>query len=163
MDGDGRRPAACPPPLSHVAPWDAVAAGYAEDTAPLLERYAATALRLADLGVNVLDVACGPGTLALLAARDARRVVAVDVSEAMLRGLARRAAAEDAGSVEAVLADGQALPFEDGTFDGVFSMFGLMSRTRRPGSVRRTACSDRGAGGPPCPRRPLPLGTRAEV
>ena len=127
-----------PSPLSSPDTWDAVARGYTDELVPLFERYAADALRLADLppGAHVLDVACGPGTLALLAAPEAGRVVAVDFSEAMLSELARRSQGQGETAVEAAQADGQALPFADETFDGVFSMFGLMFFPDRAAGLR---------------------------
>ena len=115
-----------PSPLAQPAVWNAIAAGYAEDLIPVFEPYARDALRLADLppDAHVLDVATGPGTLALLAAETAKHVAAVDFAPAMVAALEPRAAA--AGNVTAVLGDGQALPFSDGRFDGAFSMFGLI-------------------------------------
>ena len=70
-------------PLSTPCVWDTVAEGYASDFVPLFSLYAADALALAELPPNahVLDVAAGPGTLALLAARTARHVAAVDFAE----------------------------------------------------------------------------------
>lgn len=115
-------------PLSRPDTWNDVATGYAEELTPLFTRYAEDALRLADLPphARVLDVASGPGTLAFLAARSADQVVAVDFAERMLQELERRAAASGITNIEIVQADGQSLPFEDGSFDGVFSMFGLI-------------------------------------
>ena len=83
------------PPLALPATWDAVAEGYADELMPLFERYAQDALALAVLPAraHVLDVATGPGTLALLAAPVAERVVALDFSEAMIVQLDRRVAA----------------------------------------------------------------------
>lgn len=56
--------------------------------------YAEEALRLVDLDPShrVLDVACGPGTLALLAAKRAAKVDAVDFSPGMIAELEQRAA-----------------------------------------------------------------------
>ena len=53
--------------LSTVTPWDTVAEGYSEITVQLFQEYADEALALANLdaGCNIVDVACGPGTLAL--------------------------------------------------------------------------------------------------
>ena len=117
-----------PSPLSRPDVWNEIAAGYAEDLAPLLSRYAADALRLAGVsaGDRVLDVAAGPGTLSFLAAEQGARVVALDFADAMVAALRRRAEAEGVTTVEAVAGDGQALPFEDGAFDRALSMFGLI-------------------------------------
>ena len=115
-------------PLSRPDVWNAVATGYTADLVPLFAAYARDALRLAALppGARVLDVAAGPGTLALLAAEHASEVVAVDFAAEMIATLRRRVAEEGVGTVTAVEADGQALPFDAGRFDGVFSMFGLI-------------------------------------
>src|SRR5690606_2540723 len=86
------------------------------------------ALRLAALPPNpeVLDVATGPGTLALIAASRGARVSALDFSEAMIANLKRRAQEQGLSDLDIRIGDGQALPFEDNVFDGAFSMFGLM-------------------------------------
>lgn len=115
-----------PSPLAVPGPWDLIVDGYVEINVPLFERYAGDALRLARLqpGERVLDVAAGPGTLSLLAARTAL-VSALDFSPAMVARLHARALAVDA-QVEARVGDGMALPYPDDTFDAAFSMFGLM-------------------------------------
>ncbi|WP_438029245.1 class I SAM-dependent methyltransferase [Sorangium sp. So ce233] len=115
-----------PSPLATPIAWNMVAADYAVDIVPHFEKYAADALRLADVGpgARVLDVAAGPGTLSLLAAREAR-VTAVDFAPAMVERLRERAARAGL-AVDAQVGDGMALPFEDGSFDAAFSMFGLM-------------------------------------
>lgn len=115
-------------PLARPDVWNAVAAGYADDLVPLFAQYAADALRLADVaaGQRVLDVAAGPGTLSFLAARQSADVVALDFADEMVAALHRRAEAEGVTRVEAVAGDGQALPFDDASFDRAFSMFGLI-------------------------------------
>ncbi|WP_437281628.1 methyltransferase domain-containing protein [Sorangium sp. So ce375] len=115
-----------PSPLATPAAWNLVAGDYATDVLPLFERYSADALRLAGLapGARVLDVAAGPGTLSLLAAGQAR-VTAVDFAAAMIEQLRERAARAGL-AVDARVGDGMALPFEDGSFDAAFSMFGLI-------------------------------------
>lgn len=114
-------------PLSTPAPWNLVAADYAEDLAPLFSSYAADALHLAQLtpGARVLDVAAGPGTLACLAARAGARTTTIDFSQAMVDRLAARSAAEGL-TIDVRVGDGQALPFGEGAFEAAFSMFGLI-------------------------------------
>ncbi|WP_437878131.1 class I SAM-dependent methyltransferase [Sorangium sp. So ce513] len=113
-------------PLATPVAWDMVAADYVVDLVPHFEKYAAEALRLADIGpgARVLDVAAGPGTLSLLAAREAR-VTAVDFAPAMVERLRERAARAGL-TVDARVGDGMALPFDEGSFDAAFSMFGLI-------------------------------------
>jgi len=54
-------------PLSASEPWNLVADGYAETTMLVFEEFADEAIAACKLKPNstVLDVACGPGTLAL--------------------------------------------------------------------------------------------------
>lgn len=114
-------------PLATPLPWELAAKDYAEVTAPFFRNYAAVALDRASLanGAHVLDVAAGPGTLAVLAAQRGYRTTAVDFSPKMIDEL--RAAATLAGiAIETHVADGQALPMADASFDAAFSMFGLM-------------------------------------
>lgn len=98
----------------------------------------------------VLDLACGTCDMALelLRQRRAARVVGVDLSRTML-GLARRKMAARDGApappVDLVNAPAEALPFRDGSFDGVTIAFGIrnvpdfraglreMRRVLRPG------------------------------
>jgi ubiquinone/menaquinone biosynthesis C-methylase UbiE len=114
-------------PLSTPAPWNLVAADYAEELVPVFSNFAADALRLAQLapGARVLDVAAGPGTLACLAARAGARTTAIDFSRAMADRLAARTAAEGL-TIDVRVGDGQALPFGEGAFEAAFSMFGLI-------------------------------------
>ncbi len=95
--------------------------------------FARQAIDLARLhpGARVLDVAAGPGTLSFLAARGGARVTAIDFSPAMIEKLRERASAESV-AVESQVGDGQALPFADASFEGAFSMFGLMFFPDRP-------------------------------
>jgi SAM-dependent methyltransferase len=114
-------------PLASPLSWDLVVRDYTEITAPFFENYANAALDRAGVraGTRVLDVAAGPGTLTLPAARRGCRVHAVDFSPGMIDSL--QAGAQRAGlSVDAQVADGQSLPFADGSFDAAFSMFGLI-------------------------------------
>ncbi|HKF85629.1 MAG TPA: methyltransferase domain-containing protein [Candidatus Limnocylindrales bacterium] len=74
---------------------------------------------------RVLDVATGSGNAALAAARRGCDVTGIDYVPSLLEHARRRAAAEvlDATFMEG---DAEALPFEDGAFDVVTSVFGAM-------------------------------------
>jgi ubiquinone/menaquinone biosynthesis C-methylase UbiE len=74
---------------------------------------------------RVLDVATGSGNAALAAARRGSEVVGVDYVPSLLEHARLRAAAE---VVEATFLEGdaEALPFDDGSFDVVTSVFGAM-------------------------------------
>ena len=114
--------------LSSVAPWDLVAEGYSEVTMKMFQHYADEALALCsvDHQCNVLDIACGPGTLALTAANKAKSVSAIDFSEAMINILRKTIDSHSINNIETFCADAQQLPYDDNSFDAAFSMFGLM-------------------------------------
>jgi SAM-dependent methyltransferase len=76
-------------------------------------------------GERVLDVAAGSGNTALAAARRGASVIASDFVESLLEVAEKRADAEGL-VLETQLADAQALPFEDDSFDVVVSTFGAM-------------------------------------
>jgi len=81
-----------------------------------------TALAAQPLAAHVLDVAAGPGNVAVeLVARGARHVTALDLSYNMLAEGARRGH----DRITWVNGDAQALPFPDATFDAVTISFGL--------------------------------------
>lgn len=117
-----------PNPLSNSEPWDLVATGYAEEATALMIPFSKLALELAGVGptTRVVDVATGPGTLALLAAERAKSVDAVDFAESMIAELRRAISEHRLENVRPSVGDGQALTFPDDSFDAAFSMFGLM-------------------------------------
>lgn len=104
--------------------WDLVADGYLSEVVPMFTQFAEAALALAQPppSGHILDVACGPGTLTLVAAKSAARVDALDFSPAMIERLQARAPK----NVFPRVGDGQALPYPDQSFDAAFSMFGLI-------------------------------------
>lgn len=114
--------------LSSVKPWDMVAEGYENTTMKLFQGYAESALQFAELSKasRVLDVACGPGTLALQAANIVDSVHAIDFSKSMIKLLGQNIKKNNISNIEIECGDGQDLPYEDGVFDAAFSMFGLM-------------------------------------
>jgi ubiquinone/menaquinone biosynthesis C-methylase UbiE len=115
-------------PLATSEPWDLVADAYAADLLPWGEHFAGEALQLASLppAPSVVDVATGPGTLALLAAQEGATVSAIDFSPAMIANLQQRAAELGLALADVSVGDGQNLPFDDNAFDGTFSMVGLI-------------------------------------
>ena len=114
--------------LSTMEPWDAVAGGYAETTMKWFAPVADRALSLVDIrgDCNILDLACGPGTLALKVAGKASSVRAIDFSREMVDIFRKKAGECGIANVEVECGDGQALPYGDEEFDAVFSIFGLM-------------------------------------
>jgi SAM-dependent methyltransferase len=105
-----------------------VADGYVSDLLPFFTRYAQDALRLAPLPANaeVLDVAAGPGTLALLAAQGGAHVTAVDFSLPMVEHLRELAKARKLSGIEAQVGDGQRLLLANDYFHTVFCLFGII-------------------------------------
>jgi SAM-dependent methyltransferase len=80
-------------------------------------------------GETVLDVACGTGNVAIRAAQAGGKVVGIDLTPEFFEA-GRRLADEAGTTVEWVEGDAEALPFEDETFDVVFSTFGCMFAPR---------------------------------
>ncbi|MBJ2156626.1 class I SAM-dependent methyltransferase [Variovorax sp. IB41] len=74
---------------------------------------------------RVLDVAAGNGNATLAAARRFARVTSTDYVQALLDKGRARAAAEGL-DVTFEIADAEALPYADATFDVVLSTFGVM-------------------------------------
>jgi len=74
------------------------------------------------LGATVLDIACGAGALALVAARDGAQVLATDFSAGMVSAVL----SHGLPNVDALVMDGQALDLPDACFDAAFSIFGIM-------------------------------------
>lgn len=76
-------------------------------------------------GQRLLDVAAGNGNCSLAAARRFCEVTSTDYVQDLLRRGRMRAEAERL-PIEFKLADAEALPFADGSFDAVTSTFGVM-------------------------------------
>ena len=129
-------------PLASAETWDIVADAYTADLLPSVEHFARKALQLASLppSPRIVDVATGPGTLALLAAMEGATVSAIDFSAAMIANLRRRADELGLTIADVRVGDGQDLPFDDSAFDGAFSMLGLIFFSNRAagfGELRR--------------------------
>jgi len=76
-------------------------------------------------GERILDVAAGNGNATLAAARRFARVTSTDYVPELLEKGAARAKAEGL-DIRFQVADAEALPFEDGSFDAALSTFGAM-------------------------------------
>ena len=76
-------------------------------------------------GERWLDVGTGGGGLAIQLARSGAEVVGVDIAEDGLEH-ARTAAAEAGVAATFLYGDAQELPFEDASFDGIGSAFGVI-------------------------------------
>ena len=84
-------------------------------------------------GARVLDVACGTGNTAIPMARGGAVVTGVDIAANLIVQARERAAAEGV-AVTFDEGDAEQLPYADGTFDAVVTMFGAMFAPR-PGIV----------------------------
>lgn len=89
---------------------------------PLLMQY----LGLAP-GMHVLEVGCGPGTLApyLAEAIAPGRLTAIDLDQRFIARAREKAARAGASNLEYLVADAYHLPFPDGSFDAVTSYTAL--------------------------------------
>src|SRR5688572_7157042 len=74
---------------------------------------------------SLLDIACGTGNAAILAARFRCSVTGLDQAPRLIE-VAKERAAGDGLDVEFVVGDAESLPFEDGSFDIAVSIFGMI-------------------------------------
>lgn len=79
-------------------------------------------------GMKVLDIATGTGFTARLAARRGASVTGVDIAEGLLES-ARGKAKVEGLQIDWQLGDAERLPFDDNSFDGAISTFGIMFAT----------------------------------
>ncbi|MGA6829384.1 class I SAM-dependent methyltransferase [Nitrospira sp. NS4] len=80
-------------------------------------------------GCRLLDVGCGSGQLALMAAKDGLEVTGVDIASNWVERARARAQAEGL-PVRFEEADAEALPFKESSFDIVASLIGAMFAPR---------------------------------
>src|SRR5215470_830381 len=88
----------------------------------------------AGTGVNLLDIASGPGYVAAAAAKLGAAVVGVDFSAAMVAEARRKFS-----GVEFREGDAENLPFADGSFNAAVMNFGML-HLARPEQALREAC-----------------------
>lgn len=110
--------------------WDAHAADYARLFAPLTGHVERSIVALVEghlpNAARILDIACGPGDIAVAAAqlcaeRGGDSVLATDISPAMV-ALTGGALAPVSADAKCEVRDGQALGLEGGHFDAAFSL-----------------------------------------
>jgi SAM-dependent methyltransferase len=111
--------------------WNRAATDYERGWAAQLRPAQALLLEMAALqpGERVLDLAAGTGLVTFPAAQAVGgegRVVATDISEAMVTMLKGEAARRRLTQVSAQRADAETYPFEDASFDAVLCGLGLM-------------------------------------
>lgn len=96
-------------------------------------------------GANILDVAAGNGNATLAFARRWHKVTSTDYVASLLESGKSRAEAEG-HDVDFKIADAEALPFEDNSFDAVVSTFGVMFTPNQEQAARELVrtCKRRG-------------------
>lgn len=121
-------------PFSTTEPWDAVATRYTSIIQRVFEKWARDSFDRVALKRNdrVLDVGCGPGTVALLAAPLVEHVTAVDFSPAMIAELKTLISEQAVSNVTPLQCDGARTALLSDSFDVAFSQFGLMFFPDRP-------------------------------
>ena len=114
---------------------------------------------------RILDVACGTGdsTISIAkAAAEGSKVIGADISEGMMalvKGKAEKAGVGDRITLQ--VADGEALPYGEGTFDRVTCAFGIRNfehKEKGPGRVPPRAEARRKGGRPGTVRAAEPAG-----
>jgi ubiquinone/menaquinone biosynthesis C-methylase UbiE len=100
-----------------------IAAYTAKAAADFVERMAIS------LGTRVLDVACGTGNTAIPAAQAGGIVTGIDIATNLLEQARKRASAEHL-EIQFQEGDAEQLPFPNGSFDVVLTMFGAMFAPR---------------------------------
>src|SRR5829696_831896 len=80
-------------------------------------------------GMKALDVACGNGNLAVVAAQKGADVTGVDIADNLVESAKKRA--ESLGlDIKFEQGDAEALPYDDDSFDVVMTMYGAMFAPR---------------------------------
>lgn len=115
-------------PLSNVTPWDVVSEGYVKEIVPHFELWTQDSFDRIDIlpDFQVLDMATGPGTVAIKIAPLVESVLALDFSPQMIEQLQKRVSDAEIGNIAVEQCDCQNLFCEDDSFDLAFSQFGLM-------------------------------------
>ena len=103
--------------------FDRVAQVYAPDARSFVERLGLKP------GERVLDVACGSGNLSFPAARAGAGVTGIDIATNLIETARERARAEGL-QVRFDEGDAESMPYGDGSFDVVMTMFGAMFAPR---------------------------------
>ncbi|MGH9756176.1 MAG: class I SAM-dependent methyltransferase, partial [Candidatus Acidiferrales bacterium] len=90
-------------------------------------------------GDRAVDLACGPGTLALRFARHVRWVCGVDLTPKMLALAQKTAAQENLTNLVLAFGDAQAMPFADGSLDLAVTSYSLHHMSDPARAVREMA------------------------
>src|SRR3954468_179494 len=101
-------------PLTEPGPWNAVAAGYDAVIFGQLPELTDAAIELLapEREDRVLDIATGPGTLAVRLAPRVKRVIAIDFAEVMIERLRAHIMQKPLPNLEARVMNGEQLGFD---------------------------------------------------
>lgn len=109
-----------------AATWDSAGEDYERVSLQLADAIDETVALLAPKpGERILDLGTGTGLAARRAAVRGADVVAIDLGAELIE-IARRFAGQEGRKIDFRVADAEKLPFEDGSFDGILSTFGVM-------------------------------------
>jgi ubiquinone/menaquinone biosynthesis C-methylase UbiE len=114
-----------------------IAAWYAKNTGRDLSRFTKTARRIAARvapGSAILEVAPGPGYLAIELAKRGYRVTALDISASFVR-IARENAAASGVPVDVRHGNASAMPFADASFDAIVCVAAFKNFTDPLGAI----------------------------
>ena len=95
---------------------------------------------------RVVDVACGPGTLALRFASDVGWVCGLDLTPAILQRAKNTAAAENLRNLDFSIGDAHHLPFADNSLDIAITSYALHHMPDAPGAIAEMARAVRPGG-----------------
>lgn len=126
--------------------WSEIACTYERAFEKLTSQFSRELVRLLALQPHhrVLDVAAGTGSFSLQAASTGARVTATDFAAGMIGRLQQRIDEAGLSNMATAVMDGQALQFEDGSFDFSASVFGLIFFPDIAGGLaelRRVVCA----------------------
>ncbi len=115
-----------------------IAAWYARNTRRDTARFETVARAVAECapeGARVLEIAPGPGYLAVEIAKSGRRVSAVDISKSFVR-MTRENAARAGVAIDVRHGSASAIPFPDDSFDFVVCMAAFKNFSDPVGAIR---------------------------
>ncbi len=107
--------------------WDRRARVWDHHGAPALQPVIEAVLGACNVqpGNHVVDLGCGTGQLSIPLARSGARVTAVDISEAMVDGLSKKAALDGLDNIVGVVSPVQAVDLAPGSVDLIVSNYAL--------------------------------------
>jgi len=122
--------------------WDRIAARYDErmrrQFANAYERSPQKVLEAVRPDQTVLEIGSGTGLITLAVAPHVRQITAVDLSPQMLAIAQAKAQQRGLTNIDFHVADGYALPFDDGAFDAVL-LFNILHIVQNPGAILQEA------------------------